>query len=171
MHSRPLFSLDDPERDRASALVYAIDSRVMSLSWLSHLYLILGHPEKAFFAYSKVPAFVDDVAHPATSAVALAWGCIFLQLVGGLTVRRKLPRNSRAGDRAGLSALPGGWRGRAWLGFGRRRTRAGRDHRTPPRTYRIYEDRCQNVVAVLFRAACERQSAKRQCGERTKLSR
>ena len=40
-------ALYDPVRDRDSGLVYAIDSRVMCLSWLSHLYLILGDPEQA----------------------------------------------------------------------------------------------------------------------------
>ena len=37
-------ALYDPVRDRDSGRVYAIDSRVMCLSWLSHLYLILGYP-------------------------------------------------------------------------------------------------------------------------------
>jgi predicted ATPase len=74
-------ALYDPERDRTSALIYAIDSRVMSLSWLSHIYLLLGYPDQAMERHRAVPAFVSNVAVPATAAVALAWGCIFLELI------------------------------------------------------------------------------------------
>ena len=69
-------ALYDPVRDRDSGLVYAIDSRVMCLSWLSHLYLILGYPEQALAYSSRVPAHVRELEHPGTAAVALAWGCI-----------------------------------------------------------------------------------------------
>jgi predicted ATPase len=71
----------EPVRDRRSALVYAIDSRVMSLSWLSHLLLLLGHPEQGLVRDGEVPAYVSELAHPNTTAVALAWGCIFRQLL------------------------------------------------------------------------------------------
>jgi predicted ATPase len=74
-------TLYDSVRDRRSAVVYAIDSRVMSLSWLSHLYLILGYPEQALARDGQVPALVHKLRHPATEAVALAWGCIFRQLL------------------------------------------------------------------------------------------
>jgi predicted ATPase len=74
-------ALYDPVRDRTSAFVYAIDSRVMCLSWLSHLDLILGHPEQALARDGQVPDYVRDLAHPNTTAVALAWGCIFRQLL------------------------------------------------------------------------------------------
>ena len=74
-------ALDDPERDRTSALVYAIDSRVMSLSWLSHSDLILGHPEQALARHDQLAVYVRELAHPNTTAVALAWGCIFRQLL------------------------------------------------------------------------------------------
>ncbi|WP_262265889.1 ATP-binding protein [Microvirga yunnanensis] len=74
-------ALYDPERDRGSGLVYAIDSRVMCLSWLSQLYLILGDLEQAVAYSRRVPAHVDELEHPGTAAVALAWGCIFNQLL------------------------------------------------------------------------------------------
>jgi predicted ATPase len=76
--------LYDPVRDRTSAFIYAIDSRVMCLSWLSHVYLILGHPEQALARDGEVPAYVRNLAHPNTTAVALTWGCIFRQLLRDL---------------------------------------------------------------------------------------
>ncbi|WP_237050733.1 ATP-binding protein [Microvirga ossetica] len=74
-------ALYDPVRDRGSGLVYAIDTRVMCLSWLSHLYLILGDPDQALALSRRVPAHVGELEHPGTAAVALAWGCIFDQLL------------------------------------------------------------------------------------------
>jgi predicted ATPase len=74
-------ALYDPARDRASAVVYAIDSRVMCKSWLAHLYLILGDPERAIARDGEVPAYVREVSNPSTEAVALVWGCIFRQLL------------------------------------------------------------------------------------------
>lgn len=74
-------ALYDPVRDRTSAIVYAIDSRVMCLSWLSHLYALLGHPEEALARAEAASAHARELAHPNTVAVCLAWGCIFHQLV------------------------------------------------------------------------------------------
>ena len=74
-------ALYDPVRDRNSGRVYAINSRVMCLSWLSHLYLILGYPARALDYSGQVPTYVRDLDHPGTAAVALAWGCIFHQLL------------------------------------------------------------------------------------------
>jgi predicted ATPase len=74
-------ALYDPARDRASTVFYAIDSRVMCKSWLAHLYLILGDPDRALASDREVPAYVREVSHPSTTAVALAWGCIFRQLL------------------------------------------------------------------------------------------
>jgi class 3 adenylate cyclase/predicted ATPase len=71
----------DPVRDRSSALVYAIDTRVLCLSWLSHLYLILGHPEQARARSNEVPAHARELGHPATTAVSLALGCMLHQLL------------------------------------------------------------------------------------------
>jgi predicted ATPase/class 3 adenylate cyclase len=74
-------ALYNPVRDRTSAFVYAIDSRVMCTSWLSHLYLILGHAEQALARDGQLPLYVRELAHPNTAAVALTWGCIFRQLL------------------------------------------------------------------------------------------
>ncbi|HET6468845.1 MAG TPA: adenylate/guanylate cyclase domain-containing protein [Geminicoccaceae bacterium] len=79
-HFQAALTLYDPVRDRTSALVYAIDSRVMCLSWLSHVLTILGQPEEAEAAARDVPGHADELAHPVTSVVALAWGCMFRQL-------------------------------------------------------------------------------------------
>ena len=70
-----------PVRDRTSAIVYAIDSRVMSLSWLSHLFVLMGHPEQALACDAKVPDYAREVGHPNTAAVAYIWGCMFRQLL------------------------------------------------------------------------------------------
>jgi class 3 adenylate cyclase/predicted ATPase/ABC-type transport system involved in cytochrome c biogenesis ATPase subunit len=80
-HFEAALALYDPERDRTSSATYAIDSRVMSLSWLAHLYAILGDPEQAVARDAAVPAHVRELTHPNTTAVALAWGCIFRQLL------------------------------------------------------------------------------------------
>jgi predicted ATPase len=74
-------ALYDPVRDRNSAMLYAIDSRVMCTAWLSHLLLILGFPDQAIGRDGEVPGYVREVSHASTAAVALAWGCIFAQLL------------------------------------------------------------------------------------------
>jgi predicted ATPase len=79
-HFEAALDLYDDVRDRNSCLVYVIDSRVMSLSWLAHIYFLLGYPERALAMDAKVPAYVGAVAHPNTTAVAASWGCMFHQL-------------------------------------------------------------------------------------------
>jgi predicted ATPase/class 3 adenylate cyclase len=80
-HFEAALALYDPARDRSSAIVYAIDSRVMCTSWLSHLLLLLGRPNQALARDAEVPAYVRELGHANTAAVALAWGCIFRQLM------------------------------------------------------------------------------------------
>jgi len=80
-HFEAALSLYDPVRDRTSAIIYAIDSRVMCLGWLSHLFILLGCPEQALARDAEVPALVRELAHPNTAAVAHTWGCIFRQLL------------------------------------------------------------------------------------------
>ena len=46
-HSERGLALCDPVRDRSSRFVYAIDSRVVCLLWLSQALLALGYPEQA----------------------------------------------------------------------------------------------------------------------------
>jgi class 3 adenylate cyclase/predicted ATPase len=82
-------ALYEPVRDRSSATVYAIDSRVMCLSWLAHLDAILGDPIQAVARYSAARSNVLDVAHPHTTAVFLAWGCIFHQFLRDLPGARE----------------------------------------------------------------------------------
>ena len=53
----------------------------MCLSWLAHLDVILGDPVQPFERNSAVRGHVLELAHPNTTAVALAWGCIFRQLL------------------------------------------------------------------------------------------
>jgi class 3 adenylate cyclase/predicted ATPase len=95
-HSERALALYDPVRDRSSAFVYAIDSRVICLTWLSHVLVILGHPEQALARDGEVPGYARELAHPNTEAVALAWGCIFRQLL-------RDRRNAQAQAEAGIA--------------------------------------------------------------------
>lgn len=76
-----VLALYDPERDRDSAVVYAIDSRVMSTCWLTQLELILGNRDAALAHFERIPDHLAAVASATTTAVAHAWNCIFLQLL------------------------------------------------------------------------------------------
>ncbi len=80
-HFEAALALYDPVRDRSSAIVYAIDSRVMCTSWLSHVLFLLGYPDQALARDTEVSPYVRELAHANTAAVALAWGCIFRQLM------------------------------------------------------------------------------------------
>jgi class 3 adenylate cyclase/predicted ATPase/ABC-type transport system involved in cytochrome c biogenesis ATPase subunit len=74
-------SLYDPVRDRRSSTDYAIDSRVMSWSWLTHLNAILGDPEKALSLNAQIPVYSRELGDLNTIAVSLAWECIFHQIL------------------------------------------------------------------------------------------
>ena len=65
-HFEAALALYDPVRDRTSAFVYAINSRVMCLSWLSHVLVILGHPEQALARNGEALAYARELAHPNT---------------------------------------------------------------------------------------------------------
>jgi class 3 adenylate cyclase/tetratricopeptide (TPR) repeat protein len=80
-HFEAGLALYDPVRDQTSAFTYAIDSRVICLSWLSHLLVILGHPGQALARNGEALAYARERAHPNTVAVALSWGCILHQLL------------------------------------------------------------------------------------------
>ena len=74
-------ALIDTKRDNSSAILYAVDSRVMSTCWLAQLELILGNRERALEHHARVPEYVAALQSPSTTAVAHAWSCIFLQLI------------------------------------------------------------------------------------------
>jgi predicted ATPase len=93
-HLETALALYDPVRDRASALIYALDSRGVCLSWLSHVLLALGHPEQALARNGEALAWARELAHPNTVAFALSCGCILHQL-----------RRDRLGARAQAEAL------------------------------------------------------------------
>ena len=81
-HLEAALALYDPVRDRSSALVYAIDSRVVGLSWLSLVLVVLGYPEQALAQNGEALAYARELAHPSTTAVALApMGCVLYQLL------------------------------------------------------------------------------------------
>ena len=68
--------------DQASALLYGIDSRVMCLSWLSHVLAILGYPQQAALRNGEVSPSVRKRGHANTAAVALTYSAMFHQLIG-----------------------------------------------------------------------------------------
>ena len=70
-HSESGLALYDPVRDRSSRFVYAIDSRVVCLHWLSHALLALGYPEQARVRQGEALASARELAHPNTIAQAL----------------------------------------------------------------------------------------------------
>ena len=80
-HFEAGLALCDPLSDQNSAFLYAIDSRVMCLSWLARVLFILGYPEQAVARNGEVAGYVRELTHPNTAAVALTWGCMFRQLI------------------------------------------------------------------------------------------
>jgi predicted ATPase len=70
-------ALYEPERDRGSAVLYALDSRVVCLFWLVHVLLALGHPEQAKARMEDALAYARELAHPYTLAYAQSVACLF----------------------------------------------------------------------------------------------
>jgi class 3 adenylate cyclase/predicted ATPase len=70
-HSDRGLALYDPMRDQSSRFVYAIDSRVVCLLWLSQALLALGYPEQAQVRQGEALATARALAHPNTIAQAL----------------------------------------------------------------------------------------------------
>lgn len=79
-HGEAGLALYDPLRDRTSAYVYAIDSRVMCLSWLSHVLLLQGYPDQALTPSGTDPVEAARLVNPNSLAIALCWSCLLLQL-------------------------------------------------------------------------------------------
>jgi predicted ATPase len=69
-------ALYEPERDRGSALVYALDSRVVCLFWLVHVLFAQGYPDQARARMGEALAYARELAHPYTVAYALSVACI-----------------------------------------------------------------------------------------------
>jgi predicted ATPase len=76
-HLETGLALYDPARDRAAAVDYAIDARVICSSWLAHSLLVLGYPEQALARIGEALAWADALAHPNSVAHALMVACIF----------------------------------------------------------------------------------------------
>jgi predicted ATPase len=56
----------EPGRDRGSALVYALDTRVVCSFWLVHVLLAQGYPEQARARMAEALAYARGLAHPYT---------------------------------------------------------------------------------------------------------
>jgi predicted ATPase len=71
----------DSVRDLSSRFVYAFDSRVICLHWLSHALLTLGYPSQARARSGEALASARELAHPNTMAQALLCDCTLHQLL------------------------------------------------------------------------------------------
>ena len=68
---------------------------MVCLSWLSLVLVVLGYPEQALAQNSEALAYARELAHPSTTAVALApMGCVLHQL---LRDRRNALEQAEAG--------------------------------------------------------------------------
>jgi predicted ATPase len=74
-HLEEGLALYDPERDRASGLAYALDSRVVCSHWLAHVLLALGYPEQARARKDEALAWARELTHPSSLAHALFCAC------------------------------------------------------------------------------------------------
>ena len=68
-HLEEGLALYDPERDRGSALVYALDSSVVCSFWLVHVLFAQGYPDQARARMREALAYARELAHPYTLAV------------------------------------------------------------------------------------------------------
>ena len=80
-HSESGLALYDPVRDRSSRFVYAVDSRVVCLLWLSQALFALGYPEQARVRQGEALASARELAHPNTIAQSLFCGWTLHQLL------------------------------------------------------------------------------------------
>jgi predicted ATPase len=80
-HSESGLALYDPVRDRSSRFVFAVDSRVVCLLWLSQALLALGYPEQARVRQGEALASARELAHPNTIAQVLFCGWTLHQLL------------------------------------------------------------------------------------------
>lgn len=69
-------TLYEPGRDRSSAFVYALDTRVVCSFWLVHVLFALGYPDQARARMKEALAYTRELAHPYTLAYALSVACI-----------------------------------------------------------------------------------------------
>jgi predicted ATPase len=75
-HLEKGLALYEPGRDRGSAFVYALDTRVVCSFWLVHVLLAQGYPEQARARMGAALAYARGLAHPSTLAYALSVACI-----------------------------------------------------------------------------------------------
>ena len=80
-HSEAGITLHDATRDLNSRFVYALDSRVICLHWLSHALLTLGYPSQARARSGEAIAAARPLAHPNTMSQALVSDCTLHQLL------------------------------------------------------------------------------------------
>ena len=75
-HLEKGLALYQPERDRSSASVYALDTSVVCSFWLVHVLLAQGYPDQAQVRMKHALAYARELAHPYTLAYALSVACI-----------------------------------------------------------------------------------------------
>jgi class 3 adenylate cyclase/predicted ATPase len=72
-------ALYDAQRDRTTGSTYGIDSRVVSLHWLSQALLTLGYPDQARARVGDALTCAGELAHPSSTAHALCGACFTYQ--------------------------------------------------------------------------------------------
>ena len=75
-------ALYNSQRDRGTGSIYAIDSRVVCLHWLSQGLLSLGHPDQAQVSAEEALAWAREIAHPSSIAHALCGVSFTYQRLG-----------------------------------------------------------------------------------------
>jgi predicted ATPase len=75
-HLEAGLALYDPDRDRGSAFVYAVDSGVVCSFWLAHVLFALGYPEQAWTRMKEALAAARALVHPYTLAYTQIVACI-----------------------------------------------------------------------------------------------
>ena len=80
-HLEAGLALYEPTRDRSSCFVYAFDSRVICLHWLTNALLVQGYPNQARTQSSEALAYARELAHPNTLADAHFCACNLYQLL------------------------------------------------------------------------------------------
>jgi len=107
-HLEQGLALYDPARDRSSAQIYAVDTRVLCSTRLAHALLALGYADQASVWNEKALAYAQQLAHPGTLALAFWQACVFYKVCRGAGEGREAGGGAhRAGRGAWLPASSG----------------------------------------------------------------
>ena len=142
-HLEKGLALYEPGRDRGSALVYALDTRVVCLFWLVHVLFAQGYPAQARARMAEALAYARELAHPYTLAYALSVACLFRgRHHPGPETRAEADELVALATEHGFPLPGGGGHGGRRLGAGRGGCRRGGDRANAARLGRLHGHRC-----------------------------